>query len=78
MKNVATNAQYITSYRFINARLTSTNHVVGNIEILKENEQWTELKIKQGRNDYQDANNHSTKLHLVTSISEATSRLLSN
>ena len=42
MKYVATNAQYIMSYKFINARFTSTQQVVEDIEVLKENEQWTE------------------------------------
>ena len=37
-----------------------------------------ELKIEQERSDFQDAKNHSTKLHLVMCISAATSRLLSS
>ena len=52
-----------------------TQHVAKDIEVIKEMNNEDELKIKQERSDYQDANNHSTKLHQVMCISEATSRL---
>ena len=76
MNYVATNAQYITSYRCIKA--TSHNKSRSRKQVLKKMNNEEELKIKQERSDFQDAKNHSTKLHLVLCISAATSRLLRN
>ena len=76
MNYVATNAQYVTSWRYIKATFTSTQQVVEDIAVLEEMENENALKINQERSDFQDANNHSTKLQQVMCISVARSRLL--